>query len=83
LNLDENPGQVAPFLKSNGNTFPVVFARQYVEDLLGPFTIPQNGVVKRDAVVREKSVGFDAALPDWPKQMLEKIVSAGDRGVGK
>jgi thiol-disulfide isomerase/thioredoxin len=73
LNLDENPGQLEPFLKEHRFTFPIVMARHYVEDFSGPFSIPQNWLVDRAGTLQQKSVGFDAKIVDWPKQILDRL----------
>lgn len=73
LNLDENPGEVQPFLTAHHYTFPVVPARSYVLDFAGSFTIPENWLVDSAGMLQQKSVGFDAKAQDWPKQMLEKL----------
>jgi thiol-disulfide isomerase/thioredoxin len=72
FSVDENPGDLAPFLKANGYTFPVVLARQYVESVAGPYMIPQNWIVDREGTLREESGGFDANITDWPKEMAER-----------
>jgi thiol-disulfide isomerase/thioredoxin len=74
LDIDENPGEVEPFMKSRNYTFPVIMsARKYVEDTTEHFRIPMNWLVDRSVVLREKSLGFDSKAADWPKQMLEKL----------
>lgn len=74
MSVDENPGALAPFLATNGYTFPVVRAREYVESVIGPFTVPQNWIVDRSGTLREKSVGFDSRIADWPGRMAEKTM---------
>jgi thiol-disulfide isomerase/thioredoxin len=76
LSVDENPGELSPFLAANGYTFPVIRAREYVESVTGPFTIPQNWIVDSKGTLREKSVGFDSRMADWPGRMAEKAIEA-------
>ncbi|HEV8042507.1 MAG TPA: TlpA disulfide reductase family protein [Bryobacteraceae bacterium] len=75
LNVDENPGEIEPFMKSRKYTFPVITgARKYVEDITGHFfSIPMNWLVNQSAVIEQKSLGFESKPADWPKQMLEKL----------
>jgi thiol-disulfide isomerase/thioredoxin len=74
LDIDENPGEVEPFMKSRNYTFPVIMsARKYVEDMTEHFRIPMNWLVDRSVMLRAKSLGFDSKAADWPKQMLEKL----------
>lgn len=75
--MDENPGELQPFLAANGYTFPVVLAREYVESVVGPFTIPQNWIVDGAATLRERSIGFDSRIADWPARMAERTLTAG------
>jgi thiol-disulfide isomerase/thioredoxin len=74
LNVDENPGEIEPFMKSRKYTFPVITgARKYVEDITGHFSIPMNWLVNQSAVIEQKSLGFESKPADWPKQILEKL----------
>ena len=76
LNLDENPGEVEPFMKSRNYTFPVVLsARKYVEGVMEHFTVPMNWLVDRSGVIEEKSNGFESKPADWPKRMIEKLAA--------
>ena len=76
LNVDENPGELEPFMKSRKYTFPVITgARKYVEDITGHFSIPMNWLVNQSAVIEQKSYGFESRTADWPKQMLEKLAA--------
>jgi thiol-disulfide isomerase/thioredoxin len=77
LNADEDPGLVEPFLAANRFTFPVLMAaRDYVAShATGELGIPQNWLVDHALILREKSTGFDNHILDWPKAMLDKLVS--------
>jgi thiol-disulfide isomerase/thioredoxin len=75
LNFDQDPGLVEPFLAAYHYTFPVLmsagaYASSHVTGELG---IPQNWLVDRTGILREKSVGFDSTIPDWPKAILDKL----------
>jgi thiol-disulfide isomerase/thioredoxin len=72
LSVDENPGELEPFLKANGYTFPVILARRYVESVAGPLLIPQNWIVDGKGTLREESAGFDARITDWAKEMADR-----------
>jgi thiol-disulfide isomerase/thioredoxin len=75
LNFDEDPGLVEPFLAAYHYTFPVLMsARDYAARIVQEeLVIPQNWLVDRSVILREKSIGFDDKIPDWPKAMLEKL----------
>jgi thiol-disulfide isomerase/thioredoxin len=72
FSVDENPGELEPFLKANGYTFPVILARQYVDRIAAPYMIPQNWIVDSKGMLREESGGFDANIADWAKEMAER-----------
>ena len=74
MSVDENPGELTPFLAANGYTFPVVRAREYVQSVAGPYTIPQNWIVDGTGTLREKSVGFDPRTADWVDRMGAKTL---------
>jgi thiol-disulfide isomerase/thioredoxin len=75
LNFDEDPGLVEPFLTAYHYTFPVLMsARDYAASVVqGELGVPQNWLVDRSAILREKSIGFDDKIPDWSRAMLEKL----------
>lgn len=56
------------------NTFRVVRARDYFESVTRPFNIPQNWIADKAGTLREKSVGFDSRMADWPEHMAEKTL---------
>jgi thiol-disulfide isomerase/thioredoxin len=78
LSIDDNPGEIQPFLTANGYTVPVVLARSYVEGVTGPITIPQNWLVDGKATLREKSIGFDSRMADWANTMAERAARLGN-----
>lgn len=78
FNIDENVGLLAPFLKENKYTFPVVPAQSLVESL-GAFGVPRNWIVDAAGVMRFESVGFGGDAEKWMEQllaMLEKVRAA-------
>ena len=77
LNVDKNPGELEPFLKSRKYTFPVITdARNYVEGFTGSFTIPMNWMVDRSGVLDQESNGFELRTENWPVQMIERLASS-------
>jgi len=78
LNLDPDPGLVEPFLAANHYTFPVLMdAERYAGSLAtGSLAIPQNWLVDRRMILRQKSEGFDDKIPDWPGAMLQKLTTS-------
>jgi hypothetical protein len=72
LNMDENPGLIAPFLSEKKLALTVVPAYSFVEDTLKVRGIPQNWIVDSSGVVKLKGVGYDAT-EKWETGMMEAI----------
>jgi hypothetical protein len=72
LNMDENPGLIAPFLSEHQLSLNVLLAYSYVEDTLKVNGIPQNWIVDSGGVVRLKGVGYDSTQK-WEAGMTEAI----------
>ena len=69
LNMDDNPGVVAPFMAEQGYTFPVVAAQEWVEKHLPGDSVPRTLLLDRDGVWRKEILGFDATRGDWAEAM--------------
>jgi thiol-disulfide isomerase/thioredoxin len=77
FDIDEDLGQVAPYLKDKGYTFPVVPAYSTVVSLLDGFAIPQNWVVDPKGNWRWKQIGYGSESDaDFEKDMQARIESA-------
>jgi thiol-disulfide isomerase/thioredoxin len=77
LNINENPAEIAPYMKKNGYTFPVIPAQPLVENMLPSVSIPRNWIVDQKGLLVWESTGFGPD-PNWEKQvleMLEKVVA--------
>ncbi len=72
FNLDQDLGQVAPFMKENNFTFPVLLASEFVHDHLPGIAIPQNWFLDAAGRHRRTQVGF-AGEPGWQATMLAKL----------
>jgi len=72
LNIDDNPGLIAPFMKEHQLSFTVLPAYSYVTDMLKVFGIPQNWIVDYRAVVRLKGLGYDST-EKWEMGMADAI----------
>jgi len=74
ISVDENPGEVEPFLAARGFTFPVLLlGRPYVEAFIGPLSIPRTWIVDPAGIVRQQSVGFDSKNSDWSSAILKQL----------
>jgi hypothetical protein len=76
FNVDDNIGAVAPFMKENTYTFPVVFAGFLMRDLVPSLGIPLNWIVDAEGVVRLEQVGFGSNADLWEERMLEALENA-------
>jgi thiol-disulfide isomerase/thioredoxin len=72
LNIDEDLGLVAPFMKEKGYTFPVLPAYSFVIDLLDGYAIPQNWIVDPHGKWRWTQIGFGAEA-DWVGDMIQRL----------
>jgi hypothetical protein len=76
FNVDDNVGLVAPFMKENKYTFPVVPAQFLVQQLVPSLGIPLNWIVDAGGAVRLESVGFSGEADKWVDQVVEAIEKA-------
>jgi hypothetical protein len=79
LNIDENPGLIAPIMAEQKLTFAVLPAYSYVNDQLKLDFIPQNWIVGPDGIVRLKGIGSYESMEKWEpgmKEAIEKVRSA-------
>jgi peroxiredoxin len=76
ISVDENPGELEPFLTAHHITFPVLaLGRPYIESIIGHLSIPRNWIVNPDGAIREQSIGFDEKIDDWPAAVLKRLES--------
>lgn len=77
FDIDEDLGQVAPYLKDKGYTFPVLPAYSTVVSLLEGVAIPQNWVVDPQGKWRWKQIGYATESDaDFEKDILARVGSA-------
>ena len=72
LNMDDNPGLIAPYLKDLQVSLIVLPAYSYVNDTLKVFAIPQNWIVDQEGVVRLKGSGYDST-EKWELGMADAV----------
>lgn len=78
LNMDSNPGAVAPYLTKEGFTFPVLLAFDYLQKDAEVFAIPQSWILDATGTVRFEQTGYDASVAeeDWLAEVEEKLGAA-------
>lgn len=77
FDVDEDLGQVGPYLKDKGYTFPVLPAYSTVVSLLDGFAIPQNWIVDPQGTWRWKQIGYASESDaDFEKDIQARVESA-------
>ena len=75
FDIDEEIGDVAPYMAQHRFTFPVLLATEYVKDLLPEIGIPRLWIVDASGKWRWEQVGL-ADDAKWESQVLEKLDQA-------
>ncbi|HSL84594.1 MAG TPA: TlpA disulfide reductase family protein, partial [Thermoanaerobaculia bacterium] len=80
LNMDTNPGAVAPYLTKEGFTFPVLMAFDYLTEDAGVFGIPQSWILDGTGTVRFEQSGYDPSVAeeDWLTEVEAKLQAAAE-----
>jgi thiol-disulfide isomerase/thioredoxin len=81
FNVDDHVGQVKPYMKEQKFTFPVLLAKNYVDELLPVLSIPRNWIVDANGKWRLEQIGFGNDA-DWEKLMMDKLESAKPSSAG-
>ena len=75
FNVDEEIGNVSPYMKEHRYTFPVLFAKDYVNDVIGSFSIPRNWIVDSKGKWQWEQLGFGD--PErWQGELIAKLQPA-------
>ncbi len=77
FNVDDEVGTVEPFIKEQGYTFPVLLARDYVNDVLQRNGIPRVWIVDPAGKWRWERLGFDPEHGGWQESVMEKMSQVG------
>jgi len=72
FNIDDDLGKVAPYMKENNYTFPVLLARELVDQVLPATAIPQNWFVDAKGRLQWLQLGYGGD-PKWQEMMLAKL----------
>jgi len=72
LNIDENPGQVLPFMRKQGYTFPVLAASSYEE---AHNYVPRTWIIDKEGNWRWVKGGYDESktYAEFEKDLLSQI----------
>ncbi len=72
VSVDDSVGQVAPYMKEHGYTFPVLVGMDLMDTAGIDPVIPQNWFVSPAGKLEAVQIGY-AASPDWEKAITGKI----------
>jgi hypothetical protein len=75
FNVDDEIGAVEPYIKDHKYAFPVVLAKDFVNDLIPSLGIPQNWIVDAAGKWRWQNLGFGAEDDGWEKKVEEKLAA--------
>ncbi len=77
FDIDEEIGRVAPFTEQKHYSFPVLFAKDYVDTAVGQPRIPENWIVGADGKWLLQHSGFEPD-PLWVEKMLKRLEHTSD-----
>jgi cytochrome c biogenesis protein CcmG/thiol:disulfide interchange protein DsbE len=72
FNIDDSAADVGPYMKDKHYTFPVLLAKDFVNDLLPLVSVPQNWVVDQESKWKWSEVGFNWE-GNFDKEWMEKL----------
>jgi thiol-disulfide isomerase/thioredoxin len=72
FNVDDDLGKVAPYMTENKYTFPVLLAKEVVDQVLSAIAIPQNWFVDAKGKLQWMQIGYGND-PKWQDGMLGKL----------
>ncbi|MBI4908332.1 MAG: hypothetical protein HY820_32195 [Acidobacteria bacterium] len=73
LNMDDNPGLIEPLMKQLNLSFPVLLARELVEEIEPAWSLPRSWIVDTVGNIRLESVGFGGDGEKWISRMMEGL----------
>ncbi len=72
FNIDEDVGDVAPYMSEHKYTFPVLLAKDFIDDLVPEYGIPMNWIVDATGKLRWEDTGYGNETK-WESAVLEKL----------
>ena len=75
FDIDDEIGEVSPFIEQNKYTFPVLLAKEYAFEFIATVGIPQNWIIDTTGHWQWKSIGFGGG-DEWEQHALEKLGAA-------
>jgi thiol-disulfide isomerase/thioredoxin len=72
FNVDDDLGKVAPYMKENKYTFPVILGRDVVDAVVPTLAIPRNWFITPKGKLEWEQIGFGPDLK-WQDIIMEKL----------
>ena len=72
INMDDDLGKVAPYMKENKYSFPVLLGREVVDAVVPSPSIPRNWFITPAGTLEWEKIGFDTD-PKWIEVMTTKL----------
>ena len=72
FNVDDDLGKVAPYMKENKYTFPVILGRDVVDAVVPSLAIPRNWFITPKGKLEWEQIGFGPDLK-WQDIIMEKL----------
>ncbi|MCZ2077392.1 MAG: TlpA family protein disulfide reductase [Bryobacterales bacterium] len=73
FNVDEDAGSLPAFMKRHSYTFPVIPAREFIQDRMRVTMYPRTWIVGRDGTIRYEHAGFSSRPERWLNETLELL----------
>ena len=70
--MDDDLGKVAPYMKENKYSFPVLLGREVVDAVVPSPSIPRNWFITPAGTLEWEKIGFDTD-PKWIEVMTTKL----------
>ena len=75
FNVDDDAGNVAPYMAEHKYTFPVLLAADYMSEVFPEVGFPRLWIIDATGKWRWEQVGLSTDDAKWEKQLLEKLDS--------
>ncbi len=73
LNIDQNPGLIAPYLRDSNYTFPIIPGTSLFSQMDEFMSIPRNWVVDASGVLRREQLGFGVKDAAWLQSVTKAM----------
>ena len=78
FNVDDEIGDIAPYVKDNKFTFPVLIAKDFASHVLADGGVPRNWILDAEGKWRWQQEGFGNG-EGWEKSVMDKLGSGPEK----